>query len=76
MSLKKIRRRLSQTFRFSIESSLSELAEHLTIEESNGEGCTIRQPSQKTTGDYHSLTHELLTSTTGQINFTKEHDYL
>nr|CAH0112047.1 unnamed protein product [Daphnia galeata] len=37
MSLKKIRRRLSQTFRFSIESSLSELAEHLTIEESNGE---------------------------------------
>lgn len=37
MSLKKIRRRLSQTFRFSIESSLSELAEHLTIDESNGE---------------------------------------
>lgn len=37
MSLKKIRRRLSQTFRFSIESSLSELAEHLTIEENNGE---------------------------------------
>lgn len=36
MSLKKIRRRLSATFRFSIESSLSELAEHLTIDE-NGE---------------------------------------
>lgn len=37
MSLKKIRRRLSQTFRFSIEGSLSELAEHLTIDETNGE---------------------------------------
>lgn len=33
MSLKRIRRRLSQTFRFSIEGSLSELAEHLTIED-------------------------------------------
>jgi hypothetical protein len=31
--MKKIRRRLSQTFRFSIEGSLSELAEHLTIED-------------------------------------------
>lgn len=37
MSLKKIRRRLSRTFRFSIESSLSELAEHLTIDESRDE---------------------------------------
>jgi len=34
MSLKKIRRRLSQTFRFSIESSL---AEHLTIEDSHAD---------------------------------------
>ncbi|KAJ9584821.1 hypothetical protein L9F63_020842, partial [Diploptera punctata] len=33
MSMKKIRRRLSHTFRFSIEGSLSELAEHLTIED-------------------------------------------
>lgn len=33
MSMKKIRRRLSQTFRFSIEGSLSELAEHLTIDD-------------------------------------------
>ncbi|KAK7862693.1 hypothetical protein R5R35_000933 [Gryllus longicercus] len=31
--MKKIRRRLSQTFRFSIEGSLSELAEQLTIED-------------------------------------------
>ncbi|XP_049845043.1 cyclin-dependent kinase 17-like isoform X1 [Schistocerca gregaria] len=32
MSMKRIRRRLSQTFRFSIEGSLSELAEQLTID--------------------------------------------
>ncbi|KDR20586.1 hypothetical protein L798_04606 [Zootermopsis nevadensis] len=31
--MKKIRRRFSQTFRFSIEESLSELAEHLTIDD-------------------------------------------
>jgi hypothetical protein len=42
--MKKIRRRLSQTFRFSIEGSLSELAEHLTIDDSgnikeNGKAC-------------------------------------
>ena len=47
--MKKIRRRLSQTFRFSIEGSLSELAEHLTIDDGgnvkeNGEsrvGCCL-----------------------------------
>ncbi|CAG0883731.1 unnamed protein product [Cyprideis torosa] len=33
MSLKKIRRRLSQTFRFSVDGSLSELAEELTIDD-------------------------------------------
>ncbi|KAK2704862.1 cyclin-dependent kinase 17-like isoform X2 [Artemia franciscana] len=36
MSLKKIKRRLSQTFRISLDGSLSALAEHLTLEE-NGE---------------------------------------
>lgn len=33
MSLRKIRRRLSHTFRFTVDGSLSELAEHLTIDE-------------------------------------------
>lgn len=37
MSLKKIRRRLSQTFRFSIEGSFSEVTERLTIEDSHGD---------------------------------------
>jgi len=33
MSLRKIRRRLSHTFRFTVDGSLSELAEHLTIDD-------------------------------------------
>lgn len=33
MSLRKFRRRLSHTFRFTVDGSLSELAEHLTIDE-------------------------------------------
>lgn len=33
MSLRKIRRRLSNTFRFTVDGSLSELAEHLTIDD-------------------------------------------
>ena len=35
MSLKKLRRRLSQTFRFSVDGSLSELAEELTLDEND-----------------------------------------
>lgn len=49
MSMKKIRRRLSQTFRLSIEGSLSELAEHLTIDDGgpikeNGKSCVRWSP--------------------------------
>jgi hypothetical protein len=33
MSLRKIRRRLSHTFRFTVDGSLSELAEQLTIDD-------------------------------------------
>lgn len=36
MSLKRIRRRLSQTFTRFHDGSLTELAEHLTIEENGG----------------------------------------
>lgn len=36
MSLRKIKRRLSHTFRFTVDGSLSELAEHLTIDETPG----------------------------------------
>jgi hypothetical protein len=48
--MKKIRRQLSQTFRFSIEGSLSELAEHLTIDDDgtikeNGKSCVGWHPS-------------------------------
>ncbi|XP_065349240.1 cyclin-dependent kinase 17-like isoform X2 [Cloeon dipterum] len=66
MSLKKIRRRLSQTFRFSIESSLSELAEHLAIEENNvdakdnGNGVCLRSQKISNLGEYNpklSLSH-------------------
>jgi hypothetical protein len=51
--MKKIRRRLSQTFRFSIEGSLSELAEHLTIDDGgtikeNGKSCVGWSPLPST----------------------------
>lgn len=80
MSLKKIRRRLSQTFRFSIESSLSELAEHLTIEESNGEVknngklvtklIPIKNETKKWDHSYSSFTH---TGIHHSSTFTKNH---
>ena len=44
MSLKKIRRRLSHTFRITVDGSLSELAEHLTIgEDGNPQYLTITE---------------------------------
>ncbi|XP_069693438.1 cyclin-dependent kinase 17-like isoform X1 [Periplaneta americana] len=55
MSMKKIRRRLSQTFRFSIEGSLSELAEHLTIED----GGTVKENGVHVIPGFSDITRKL-----------------
>lgn len=54
MSLKKIRRRLSQTFRSSIEGSMSELAEKLTINDTS---------ERKPNGNFNSFYRSFIEST-------------
>ena len=47
MSLRKIKRRLSHTFRFTVDGSLSELAEHLTIDETSGDRRYLGMPEDR-----------------------------
>ncbi|KAK3866211.1 hypothetical protein Pcinc_028236 [Petrolisthes cinctipes] len=55
MSLKRIRRRLSQTFTRFHDGSLTELAEHLTIEENGG----IRENGSATTPTFTRISRRL-----------------